>query len=170
MKALLVIDMQSGIFEDFDYVLDYQNELFEIVNHAIDQARNKNIPILFVQHTESEGLVEDSDAWQLDRRLHKEKNDFVFSKHHSDAFWDTPLMSYCDQHSIDELILCGVQSDYCIDTSVRSAHRLGYKVQLISDGHSTVKNSGLTVRQIIDHHNEILHSFARVVPLESIDF
>lgn len=54
-KALLVIDMQKGIFDDKDYVLEYQEDLFNIVNQAIDQARIKRLPVLFVQHTEKKG-------------------------------------------------------------------------------------------------------------------
>ncbi len=169
-KALLVIDMQRGIFEDTAYVLENQDQLFAVVNQAIEKAREKDLPVLFVQHTEKQGLVEFSSDWQLDLRLNREQNDFVFSKHHSDAFWDTKLKSYCDNHDINELIICGVQTEYCVDTTVRSAHRLGFKVNLISDGHSSVKNQVLTVDQIIRHHNETLSGFADVQALKDLEF
>lgn len=169
-KALLVIDMQKGIFDDKDFVLEYQEDLFKIVNQAIDQARTQRLPVLFVQHTEKFGLVENSEVWQLDDRLHLQAHDFVFSKTHSDAFWDTQLSDYCLKHSIDELIVCGVQTEYCVDTTIRSAHRLGYKITLISNGHSSVNDGVLTVRQIIDHHNQNLQSFADVKTLGEIDF
>lgn len=169
-KALFVIDMQRGIFEDKNFVLEYQDKLFNVVNEAIQKAREKGIPVIFVQHTEPSGLVEFSHDWQLDLRLNRAKEDFVFSKWHSDAFWDTELKSYCDKHQIKELIVCGVQTEYCVDTTVRSAHRLGYQVTLIADGHSSVKNDILSVKQIISHHNATLHSFATVIDLKDIVF
>ena len=169
-KALLVVDMQRGIFEDKNFVLENQDQLFQVVNKTIEKAREKSIPVIFVQHTEKQGLVEFTYDWQLDLRLNREKDDFVFSKHHSDAFWDTELKSFCDKHGIKELIVCGVQTEYCIDTSVRSAHRLGYEVSLIADGHSSVNNGILSVDQIIKHHNETLQGFANVKALNDIEF
>lgn len=169
-RALLVIDMQQGIMDDKTYVLECQDELFNIVNQAIDLARKNLIPICFVQHSEKEGLVEFSAAWQLDSRLHKEGEDYVFSKWHSDAFWDTSLLSYLTQHNIQQLIICGVQTEYCIDTTLRSAHRLGYQPILISNGHSTINNESLSAHQIIDHHNRTLSSFAQVLSLNQINF
>jgi len=57
------------------------------------------------------------------------------------------------------LIICGLQTDFCVDTTVRRAFTLGYHVTLVADAHSTLDNGVLTAAQIIAHHNATLGNF-----------
>lgn len=168
-KALLVIDMQTGLFEG-ENAIEQQERLFKVVNRLIDKAHQDNQTIIFVQHTEEVGLVESSAQWQLDQRLHQKETDKRMSKKHLDAFWDTPLIAYLKDHDIHELIIVGCQTEYCIDTTIRSAKRLGYEVTLIKDGHSTVSNNVLSAVQIINHHNLTLSSFVSVILSKDFKF
>ncbi|MBV9330399.1 MAG: isochorismatase family protein [Alphaproteobacteria bacterium] len=69
------------------------------------------------------------------------------------------------------LIVCGMQTEYCVDTTVRAAHALGYKVTLVSDAHSTGNTQALSAGDIIAHHNLTLAGdFAEVIPAESVRF
>ncbi|MNW18398.1 Isochorismatase family protein [compost metagenome] len=54
------------------------------------------------------------------------------------------------------MIVCGAQSDFCVDTTVRRALALGYEVVLVADAHSTLDNGVLVAAQIIAHHNTTL--------------
>jgi nicotinamidase-related amidase len=54
------------------------------------------------------------------------------------------------------VIITGVQTEYCVDTTCRRAYSLGYHVVLIRDAHSTYDTNTLTASQIIAHHNNIL--------------
>lgn len=53
-------------------------------------------------------------------------------------------------------VICGLQSEFCVDTTTRRALALGYPVTLVSDGHSTMDNGVLSAAQISAHHNETL--------------
>ncbi|GED17508.1 hypothetical protein AMI01nite_54990 [Aneurinibacillus migulanus] len=66
--------------------------------------------------------------------------------------------------------MCGVQTEYCVDTTVKSAYSHGYKVKLVRDCHSTYNSDVLTAEQIINHHNNILNQFATIVNSCEIDF
>jgi nicotinamidase-related amidase len=57
---------------------------------------------------------------------------------------------------IDTLVVCGMQSDFCVDSTVRRALGLGYPVVLVSDAHTTMDNGVLTATQIVAHHNQTL--------------
>ena len=53
-------------------------------------------------------------------------------------------------------MVCGLQSDFCVDSTTRRALALGYPVTLVSDAHSTVDNGILSAPQIVAHHSRTL--------------
>jgi nicotinamidase-related amidase len=59
----------------------------------------------------------------------------------------------------------GLQTELCVDTTVRRACTLGYRITLVADGHSTLDNGVLTAAQIIAHHNATLANFGPQVAL-----
>lgn len=56
---------------------------------------------------------------------------------------------------VDHLYISGLQTEFCVDASCRSALSKDYQVTLISDGHTT-GDADLGAQQIIDHHNWVL--------------
>ena len=80
----------------------------------------------------------------------------VIHKHHPDAFQDTDLQRELEARGIRHLILAGIQTEYCVDTTCRRAYSLGYEVTLVRDGHSTWDSQDLRAPQIIAHHNTVL--------------
>jgi nicotinamidase-related amidase len=54
------------------------------------------------------------------------------------------------------LVVAGIQTEYCVDTTCRRAYSLGYDVTLVQDGHSTWDTPDLCAPQIIAHHNRTL--------------
>ncbi len=67
-------------------------------------------------------------------------------------------------------------TQFCIDTTVRSAVAHGYDVTLLSDGHTTGDQGDLTFEQIIAHHNLTLDDFdagmndVRLATCDEIEF
>jgi nicotinamidase-related amidase len=80
----------------------------------------------------------------------------VVTKRECDSFLRTTLQAELQDLGVQTLIVCGLQSEYCVDTACRRAHGLGYEVLLVRDGHSTGRAGALTGRQIVDHQNETL--------------
>ena len=73
------------------------------------------------------------------------------------------------ERGIRRLVLAGMQTEYCIDTTTRRARSLGYEVVLAADAHSTYPGA-LPAEQVIAHHNSVLKAFADVRPAAEIDF
>jgi nicotinamidase-related amidase len=67
-------------------------------------------------------------------------------------------------HQITELVICGLQSEFCVDTTTRRALALGYPVTLVADGHSTRDNGVLSAAQITAHHNHTLANISSFGP------
>lgn len=65
---------------------------------------------------------------------------------------------------VDQLIVCGLQCNCCVDSTVRKSFALGYPVVLVADAHSTVDNGVLSVAQIPAHHSVTLAGISSFGP------
>lgn len=149
-SCLLVIDVQNAIVNDPNYTLYNRDKVTENVSKLVASARSNGLPIVFIQHTEPEGDFErNTDSWQIMSSILPKSDEVVFEKTTCDSFLRTPLQNYLDNQGIKHLYIIGMQTDYCIDTSVRSAFGKEYECTVISDAHSTFDNELLTAQQII---------------------
>ena len=151
--AVVVIDVQqalcSGPFKTFE-----SDRVIATINRVTDKARADGIPVFFVQHETETGLmVKGSAGWQLAEGLHQSEEDAYISKRFSDAFKETELQRYCDDQGIGHLIICGMQSEFCVDSTTRHALARGFEVTIIADGHTTIDTSVLPAEKISAHHN-----------------
>lgn len=71
---------------------------------------------------------------------------------HANSFWQSNLQVLLGQKQIHSLEICGAQTEYCIDTTVKVAHSLGYQLQMVS---TTVANSLMTATQTIAFYEGI---------------
>lgn len=156
--ALLVIDVQEGIIHDPYFPMWKTEDLIERINRLIDAHHHAHRPVILIRHTEGEGspLQEGLPTWQLDQRLHVLSDDVILNKTTPDSFYKTSLLTVLKEHHITDLVICGLQSDYCVDTTTRSAFSHGFGVTLILDAHSTCDSGELNAKDVIDHHNRVL--------------
>lgn len=99
-----------------------------------------------------------------------------------DPFADTQLSRLLAEHGVTEVIVAGYASEYCVDSTCRSALSHGYDVVLAADAHSTferkpdAETGGLSAAQAIAHHNWVLATLAfhgrtlRALPSAEINF
>jgi len=157
--ALLIIDVQQILCKGPCAVADIKGVLTRI-NHLSADARDAGVPVILVQHEEDEGPMQvDAEGWQLAQDLEVRHDDLKIRKTTPDSFHKTELNLQLQSRDITRLVICGMQSDFCVDTTVRRALSLGFEVVLVADAHSTLDNSVLTARQIINHHNATLAHF-----------
>lgn len=170
-SALVVIDVQVGMFDEANAVYE-GNRLLEKIDTLIAKARVANVPIVYVRHDGGEGsdLAYGSAEWQIHPAIGPRDMDVVIDKRTPDAFHHTNLDDFLAARQVKRLILCGIQSDVCIDTTCRRAFSLGYDVMLARDAHSTWDCGDLSAQQIIGHHNDVLRWFADVRSVEDIVF
>jgi len=81
------------------------------------------------------------------------------------------LQQELDSRGIKKLVVTGIQSDWCIDTTVRRGYSLEYDLTVVEDAHTTVDDGVITAPQIIAHHNLIFSGrFAKLKKANEIDF
>lgn len=171
-SALLIIDLQQGLCSGEEAAYDIANVLARI-NRLADRARQADVPVLLIQHEEADGpLQRGSAAWQLADGLEVGETDLRMAKTTPNSFHGTALKPLLDERRVDVLVICGLQTQFCVDTTVRQALALGYAVVLASDAHSTPGSPGLSPQQVITHHNQTLRwltSFGPAVSLTPAD-
>lgn len=84
-------------------------------------------------------------------------------KDRCDAFLGTGLDARLRALGIGRLVIAGMQTEFCVDTTTRAAFAHGYKVVLASDAHTTFDSPQLKAPDIVAHHNAVLRGFADVV-------
>ena len=77
----------------------------------------------------------------------------TFAKSVDDAFSNAALAEWVAGLGADEVVLLGAQSDQCVAATVKGAFKVGLKVTVVSDAHSTWGYGGETAEEIIARHN-----------------
>ena len=158
--ALIIIDMQQGAFGDGPPKHDAAG-LIDRLNKLAAAVRSRGGAVVFIQHDGPPGdpFHPDQPGWKLVGDLGPRPADTVIRKKSCDAFLETTLDDFLRSRAIDRLIITGWATDYCVDTTIRSALARGYPTVVPSDGHTASDRPHLTAEKIIEHHNAIWADF-----------
>ena len=170
--ALLVVDMQLGAFDGVRIApLPQAETLLAQARVLIDAARRAQLSVIYVQHRGDIGdeFEPDTSHFDVHPALDPRSGDLFVQKEEGSAFVGTGLEALLKQHGIDRLIVCGLQSEYCITATTRSAIDLGYAPVLAADGHGTRDTDGDAASTITERQNALLLSLgATLLPVRSV--
>lgn len=170
--ALMVVDVQQGMF-----ALPRQphrgEEVVQRIAGLLARARAEGVPVVHIQHDGGVGhvLAKGGAGWPPHPLVAPRPGEIVVEKRHSGAFHDTGLHRRLAEAGIDRLVITGMQTEMCVDSACRGAVALGYRVILVTDGHTTYDTSVIPADRIIAHHNRLLGSgFAELAPADRVKF
>jgi len=158
-RALLVVDMQNGFchpegsFTRIDMGLEGAAEAVHNAAIAVARARRARIPVVFTRHLyrpgradEGRALKQNSPAlagvdgleagtWDAEvvAELGCGPEDLVVDKVRFDAFQWTSLEPLLRGLGVDELVVCGVVTNICVETTIRSAFMRDFGVIMLAD-------------------------------------
>ncbi len=154
-SALLVIDMQN-------YFSSFAFPIVENVCHLIKAYHKHKQPVIFTQHGHKKPEKDAGQLfeWWLDHIItgtkdHKiidilprTRNDYVIKKTRYSAFYKSDLEHVLIEEDITDLIITGVMTNLCCETTARDAFVKDYRVHFISDANATsdieLHNASLT--------------------------
>ncbi|WP_374676222.1 cysteine hydrolase family protein [Ideonella sp.] len=155
LAALVVIDVQQALCVG-EYAAHDIDRVIARLNGLMHQARAARVPVVLVQHEEDDGpLVHGAPGWQLADGLEARAEDLRVRKRTPNSFHETGLDALLRARGVRHLVVGGLQTEFCVDTTVRQALALGYGVTLVADGHSTC-DGAITAEQAVAHHNRTL--------------
>ncbi len=161
--ALLVIDIQDFYFPGGRSELVEPEKAAAKAVIAIRAARETGNPVIYIQHKSSAGM-------EINDIVKPAPGEKIFVKEEVNSFLGTGLKEYIDDLAVDTLVICGMQTQMCVEAAVRAAHDYGYVVVLLHDACAT-RNLKFGDREVsaADVHTSTLatlRSYARVLSVE----
>ena len=154
MKALLIIDMQIGSFTPYSARHNTMS-VIENINLIAAHFRKNGNKIIFIQHDGSKEncFVPNTPEWQLLPELAQFSTDTFINKTANDSFYETNLEEILAENNITNLVITGCATDFCVDSTIKSALTKDYKVTVIADAHTTASRPYVDAVNLINHYN-----------------
>ncbi|OYU70799.1 MAG: cysteine hydrolase [Alphaproteobacteria bacterium PA2] len=155
--ALLIIDVQVAIVTG----AYREAEVLAAISDMAGRARAAGTPVIYLQHGEDsyEPMRRGAAGWAIHPEVAPHEGDTVIEKTASDGFYQTGLADQIARLGVRRLVICGLQTEFCVDATARAAISHGFDVVLASDAHTTgdaVSPAETTIR----HHNYALGHLA----------
>lgn len=123
--ALLVIDVQKQFFKFDPTTAQSLDNAIEYINAAIDLFREKQLPIICIQHVDEENeLVPGKEDFELPEKLKILPSDLHIHKTYGNSFNKTSLKEKLQELGVDTVIITGFCAEYCVLSTYRGAQDL----------------------------------------------
>ena len=165
--ALLIIDVQQALIDEGPADPD---AFLGRVSTLLAEARATGVPVVYIQHDGPSGdaLFPGEPGWPIHPAVSPREGEPVFQKRYNSAFLGTPLLGWLQERGITRLVIVGMQTENCMDASIKSAFEHGFKVVVPEGAHTTCANGELTAPQIREFYQERIWrgGYATVASLE----
>jgi len=136
--VLLVVDTQKLITNENLYEFDM---FVSNVKKIIHEARENNIEVIYVRHDDGIGneLTKGNDGFEI-----------------YEKFQGTGLLEYLIDKEEKDIIIVGLQTDYCIDATIKCGFEHGFNIIVPAYANTTVNNKFMSAEQSYQYHNEFM--------------
>ena len=153
--VLLVIDAQKEITNEKLYKFD---EFVSTVKMLIKAARGNGVEVIFVRHDDGAEtpMTKGLEGFEIYGGFAPEQGEKIFDKRVNSPFKDTGLAEYLSEKGETEIIITGLQTDYCIDAAVKCGFEHGYKIIVPQYANSTFDNNFMTAEKSYEYYNDFI--------------
>lgn len=172
MYALLILDIQVGLVHGPEKPWRCE-ALLQTVNTLMDKARSARAPVFLARHIGPVGspIEPGSPLTEVAQELKLLGDEVVFEKRRPNAFEMTDLADNLRSRGVTGVVITGMKTQYCVDSTCRAARDLGFDAVLIGDGHTCSDTPVMKAQDIVAHHNATLDGpFCQLVQAEDWRF
>jgi len=174
-SALLIIDVQNDYFPGGKMALHEPEQALEKITDLLQFYRQQQWPVIHIQHEMRDRpnrpaafFLPHTEGQQLHPAALPAENETLLIKHFPSSFAGTGLLEVLQEQQIKQLVICGMMTHMCVDTTTRAAFDLGFDVQVAIDATATKAlafgNETVTADQVKTTVAAALHgSFAQVL-------
>ena len=149
--ALLVVDVQQG-FDDAGHWGPRNNPDCEAnIGKLLEHWREQGRPVVFIRHdsTEEHSPLHPDHPGNAFKPVVTGEPDVLVSKHTNSCFYGDPdLHAWLQERGIQQLVLCGITTNHCCETTARMGGNLGYDVRFVIDATHTFDRGDMTADQL----------------------
>ena len=152
--VLLVIDTQKGITDDRLYGF---KELKDNIRALITASRECGVEVVYVRHDDGpgSGFSKGDDDFEIYEGFAPTDGEKIFDKKVNSAFHkSTGLELYLESKKICTVIVVGLQTDYCIDATIKSGFEKGFKMVVPEYCNSTRANPYMDAKTAYEFYNK----------------
>ena len=153
--VLLVVDTQRLITN----VNLYNFEVFEDrVKSLIGHARSNNIEVIYVRHDDGDGykLTKGEDGFEIYDEFKPDEEEIIFDKNVNSAFRGTGLLEYLRKRNENTIIIVGLQTEYCIDATIKCGFEHGFRMIVPANTNSTFDNEFMSAEMTYKYYNDFI--------------
>jgi len=171
--AVLSIDVQQS-FPARDYWREDQVPAFRAnITRLIEGATKKGWPVVRILHEDGDGPFSAASGLVKPLEWMPAIHAVEFVKHVHNAFTGTALDHWLRTRGIDKLVIAGIRTEQCCETTARVASDMGYKVDFVGDATLTfpmtdrVNGKTFSPAEIRERTELVLRDrFARIVSVD----
>ncbi|MBN7772624.1 cysteine hydrolase family protein [Clostridium aminobutyricum] len=175
-KALLIIDVQNDYFPNGKCELHQPELALSSIKKLLRYFRDNKLPVYHIKHLSEKNaafFVPNTDGVNIHKDIMPLDSEKIIIKHYPNSFFETDLQAELSKERISDIVICGMMTHMCVDTTVRAAKDYGYNITLVSDACATkdLEWNGLTIPANIvqDVYMASINSkFANVITSENI--
>ncbi len=136
-KALLLIDIQNDYFPGGAIELPNSSAAGAKAGELLQAFRQRGLPIIHIQHISTRPgaffFMPDTVGAQIHESVAPAGGEAVFQKNTPNSFRETPLLEHLRDRQISQLVIAGMMTQMCIDSTTRAAADLGFRCILAHD-------------------------------------
>lgn len=140
-KALILIDIQNDYFPGGRMELAGCDEAGEAAKRVLTAFRARKLPLFHIQHLSTHPgatfFIPETEGARTHASVAPKPGEKVFIKHYPNSFRETGLLAELRAAGITQLVLAGMMTHMCVDTTVRAAFDLGFNCELAHDACAT---------------------------------
>ena len=137
----------------------YNYNAFEsTVKTLIATARENGVEVIYVRHDDGGGseLTKGTPGFEIYEGFCPQPDEKIFDKTENSSFKDTGLLEYLKEKDVRTVAVVGLQSDYCIDATIKCGFEHGFKMIVPENANSTFDNAFMTGEQSYRYYNEFM--------------
>lgn len=165
--VLLVVDAQKLITNSDLYNF---NVFKNVVKRLIAAAREHGVEVIFIRHDDGEGaeLTKGTPGFEIYEGFSPLSGEKIFDKTVNSSFNGTGLVEYLKEKNVKTVAVVGLQTDYCIDATIKCGFEHGFKMIVPEDANSTFDNEFMTGEQSYKYYNEFMWKgrYAQCISME----
>lgn len=167
--VLLVVDVQKELIDGHPY---NEENVIRNIKNLIETCRKSSIEVVYIRHDGGIGdeLEYGTEGWEIYHEIGPLPGEKIIEKQYNSAFRKTNLKEYLDERKVKNIILVGMQTEYCIDATCKVAFEYGYDIIVPKDTTTTYGNTYMTGKELCEFYENIIwnNRYAKVISVQSV--